>query len=90
MVLVKINLDDAQQIQLLLQGGFTFYKYKESNYQPGFTGFNVGSGLHFNLSDQFYIHASYNWVKASIKQKQTEFVDAENFGIVRAGVGFKI
>lgn len=87
---VLLKLDDVNDLQFLIQSGFTFYKYKENNYQPGFTGFNIGGGLQYPLNEKFYIHATYNWLKATIKQKQTNFVDGEKYGIVRAGIGFNI
>ena len=86
----KINLDLMQKTKVYTNAGFTFYKYKGGQSQQGFTGFNAGAGLSYEFVEKFYAQASYNYIKAGLKQKQTGFVDSETFSTFRIGIGFKL
>ena len=86
----KVNIDALKKTKIYTNAGFVFYKYKDSQYQPGFTGFNIGGGLSYEFIEKFYAQISYNYIHAGLKQRQTGFVDVENFSALRMGIGFKI
>lgn len=86
----KIYLDDAERFKGYVAGGFTTYKYSQSSTTQAYIGYNVGIGFNYDLLERVYIHSSYSYIKASKRQKQTDFVDDETRHIIRFGLGFKL
>lgn len=84
------SLNQSETIKLGLEGGLTFYKYRKSNYQPSYFGFNISPGLIYEFEKQFYIFAHYSYIKAALKQKQTGYVDQEKLQVTRVGIGFRL
>ncbi len=86
----KLNLDNSNLLQLQVTGGLSVYNYNKSSNNSGYTGFNAGVGLSYNLVERVYFHTNFSYIKAFLKQKQTGFVDTESRQIIRFGVGFRI
>jgi len=86
----KMNLDEYEKFKLYIAGGFSVYNYNKSSTSSGYTGFNGGVGLSYDLVERVYFQTNFSYVKAFLKKRQTGFVDTESRQIIRFGVGFKI
>lgn len=84
------NLNYSETVKGVVEAGISFYKYRESTTQPSYFGFNTGTGINFEFHDHFYAFASYNFIKTSLKNKQTEYIEKETLQAIRAGIGFKL
>ncbi len=84
------SINDSETFKAVLEGGLSFYKYKRSNLQPSFFGFNISPGLNLEFRNQFYLFLNYSFIKTKLKRRQTGFIENEKMNTVRLGVGFKL
>lgn len=85
-----IDLNSQKNLKANIEGGISFYKYQKSTTQPGYFGFNAGTGLNYEFERRFYAFLHYNFIRTSRNEKQTDYVKIEKIQAFRIGIGLKL
>lgn len=84
----KLLFIDAPELQMKIQGGFSTYKYRKSQTDRSYNGYNAGAGLSYDVSEQLYITGNYSFIHAAKKFNDGSSGAPEVFHIGRIGLGF--
>lgn len=84
----KLMFIDLPELQLIILGGFTTFKYKKSANDRSYNGFNAGAGFSYDVSEQLHIITNYSYIQATKKYNDGTRPTPEGFHLARIGLGF--
>jgi hypothetical protein len=86
----KMQLVTLPELKIVVDGGFTQYKYDKGQGRPSALGFNLGGGLNYDIYDKIYAFISYSYIRTRITQNDGHKQRPDNYQLIRIGLGFNL